>query len=73
MKEWKDVGKQKVKGNLLTNSVSQEHRAQVKAHVVSSNVNEEDVYWVDVGSEFLQAGCLNRASGRRRVGGETEN
>lgn len=61
--------KAKVWGNLLTSSVFQGHRAQVKSNIVSNNLNEEEVCWVDEGTEFLQVGC----PGTKRVGRETEN
>ena len=40
-------------GNPLISSVLQEHKAEVKSSIVSSNLNVEKVYWVDEGTEFL--------------------
>lgn len=65
--------KAKACGNPLISSVLQEHKAEVKSSIVSSNLNVEKVYWVDEGTEFLWVGCPNRAPGMTRVGGETKN
>ena len=65
--------KAKAWGNLLTSSVLQEHKAEVKSSNVSSNLNVEKVYWVDEETEFLRVVCPNRAPGMTRVGGETKN
>lgn len=48
-------------------------RAQVKSCIVSSNINEDEIYWVVEDTEFLQVECQNRTLGTKKDGwGKTE-